>query len=43
MAYRDMNGRPVWHAIQGETIAAGATPYLAMFNLRQVVPTRRRA
>lgn len=43
LAHRDPHGRPIWHAVQGVSVAAGATPYLAMFNLRHVLPTRRRA
>jgi hypothetical protein len=40
--HRDAHDRPVWHAVAPGTIATGATPYLAMHNLRNVLPTRRR-
>lgn len=40
--HRDPHGRPVWHAVAGRAVAAGATPYLALFHLRHTLPARRK-
>lgn len=40
--HRDPHDRPVYHAVVGATVATGATAYLALYNLRHVLPTRRR-